>query len=206
MSFPDNRYVTAGAFCSDYLAELSRAARSIDPAAMEAAADLLRDAFDRDATLFSCGNGGSAAISDHLVCDCAKGTRTDTGWTPRVISLSATTSLITAIANDIAYGEIFAYQIDSFGRPGDVLLTISSSGNSPNVIRAIEAARARGMRSISLTGFDGGGSAKLADVNIHVDAGNYGVIEDAHQSIMHILAQYLRQSRMPDDLIALRTF
>jgi len=206
MSFPDHPYPGAAPFCTDYFAELARAAASVDPEAVARAASLLAEAFARDATLFSCGNGGSAAISDHLVCDCAKGVRADTGWRPRVTSLSATTSLVTAIANDIAYAEVFAWQIDSFARPGDVLLTISSSGNSPNIVRAVEAARAGGLATISLTGFDGGASAGLADVNLHVAARNYGIVEDTHQSLMHILAQYLRQSRMDPALIATRTF
>ena len=206
MSFPDHPYDGAGAFCTDYFGELARAAASVDPASVARAAALLTEAFARDATLFSCGNGGSAAIADHLVCDCAKGIQTDTDWRPRVVSLSATTSLITAIANDIAYAEVFAWQINTFARPGDVLLTISSSGNSPNIVRAVEAARARGVASIALTGFDGGGSAGLADVNLHVAARNYGIVEDTHQSLMHILAQYLRQSRMDPALVAARTF
>lgn len=206
MRFPDHPYDGAGTFCTDYFAELARAAASVDPAAVARAAALLAEAFSRDATLFSCGNGGSAAIADHLVCDCAKGVQTDTDWHPRVVSLSATTSLVTAIANDIAYAEVFAWQVETFARPGDVLLTISSSGNSPNIVRAVEAARARGVASIALTGFDGGASAKLADVNLHVAVHNYGIVEDTHQSLMHILAQYLRQSRMDPALVAARTF
>lgn len=206
MSFPETKYEAAGEYCLDYLARLGKAAQTIDPAAVSAAGRMLQSVLDRDGIIYSCGNGGSAAISDHLVCDCAKGARTDVAWKPRVVSLSATGSLVTAIANDIAYGEVFAYQVETFGRPGDQLITISSSGNSPNVVRAIEVARDIGMTSISLTGFTGGASARLADVNIHVDADNYGIVEDIHQSIMHILAQYLRQSRMPLELIQARTF
>jgi phosphoheptose isomerase len=90
--------------------------------------------------------------------------------------------------------------------PGDVLITISSSGNSENIVRAIDWARGNGVGSISMTGFAGGRSKTLADVNLHVAAENYGVVEDIHQSMMHCLAQYLRQSAMPAELVARRVF
>ena len=90
--------------------------------------------------------------------------------------------------------------------PGDVLITISSSGNSENIVRAIDWARANGVGSIAMTGFTGGRSAVRADVSLHVAAENYGVVEDVHQSMMHCLAQYLRQSAMPPELVAHRVF
>ena len=114
--------------------------------------------------------------------------------------------MITAIANDLDYGEVFAYQLKSFARPGDVLITISSSGDSENVVRAVQWARDNGVRTIALTGFTGGRTAKLAEVNLHVEADNYGVIEDVHQSLMHVLAQFIRMARMPRELVAARKF
>ncbi|MCA1907049.1 MAG: SIS domain-containing protein, partial [Magnetospirillum sp.] len=111
-----------------------------------------------------------------------------------------------AIANDIAYSEVFAWQVGQLGRPGDVLITISSSGDSENVVRAIQAAKALGIKTISMTGFSGGRTASLADVNIHVVADNYGIIEDVHQSIMHVLAHFIRLSHMPADLVSSRKF
>jgi len=113
--------------------------------------------------VYSCGNGGSAAIANHLQCDFLKGAQTDTELLPRVVSLSSHLELITAIANDIAYDEVFAYQLRTLARPGDVLLTISSSGNSENIVRAVQWARDNRVGSIALTGFDGGRSATLAD-------------------------------------------
>jgi len=114
--------------------------------------------------------------------------------------------LITAIANDFAYDEVFSYQLKTMAAPGDVLITISSSGNSENIVRAIDWARVNGVGSISMTGFAGGRSKSLADINLHVAAENYGVVEDIHQSMMHSLAQYLRQSAMPAELVARRVF
>ena len=95
--------------------------------------------------------------------------------------------------NDIGSEQMFSFQLESLGSEGDVLVAISSSGSSPNIINAVKTAKSLGMRTLSMTGFSGGETAKLADVSLHVDAQNYGVIEDAHQSLMHILAQYMRQ-------------
>ena len=206
MTFPNTAYDGIGAYCDDYAAQLARAAASIDRVVLARAADMLDAAFQRGAWLFVCGNGGSAAISNHLLCDFAKGIQTDTAVLPRVVSLSANLELITAIANDIAFEECFHYQLRTAARPGDLLMTISASGNSENIVRPIEWARENGIESIALTGFSGGRSAKLATVNLHVEGDNYGVIEDTHQSIMHMLAQYLRLARMPAALIAERNF
>ena len=120
---------------------------------------------------------------------------------PRVMSLSHPIELITAIANDIEYAEIFVHQLRNAARPGDVLITISSSGDSENIVRALAWARDNGLGTISMTGFSGGRSAKLADINLHVAAENYGVVEDAHQALMHILSQYVRMSEIPENLL-----
>ena len=123
-----------------------------------------------------------------------------------MVSLASNVELITAIANDIGYDDVFAYQIRTQARPGDVLLAISSSGRSPNIIRALRAARNSGVSTIALTGFGGGDARRIADVCIHVDASNYGIVEDLHQAIMHALAQYIRQSRMTAAAITSRAF
>jgi D-sedoheptulose 7-phosphate isomerase/D-glycero-D-manno-heptose 1,7-bisphosphate phosphatase len=140
------------------------------------------------------------------MCDHLKGIRTATDIAPRVVSLSANVELLTAIANDISYDEVFAYQLESQATARDVLVAVSSSGRSPNIVRALTWAREHDVRTIALTGFDGGEARKLADVCIHVDAANYGIIEDAHQTVMHALAQYIRQSRMSLDAIMTSVF
>ena len=206
MTFPDKGYLSIADYCDDYLARLARAGASINRAALARAADSLDAAFARSAWLFVCGNGGSAAIANHLLCDVAKGVQTDTGVLPRVMSLSSNLEMVTAIANDIAFEDCFLYQLRTAARDGDLLMTISSSGDSENIVRALQWAAASGMESIALTGFDGGRAATLATVNLHVDGDNYGVIEDTHQSIMHVLAQYLRQAKMPEALISERKF
>ncbi len=205
-TFPERPYDTIGAYCDDYLDQLARAGASIDHDILATAADILRQAFESGAWLFVCGNGGSAAIANHLLCDFTKGIQTDTDMLPRVISLSANLELITAIANDIAFEDCFVFQLRTAARAGDVLLTISSSGDSENIVRAVDWAGANGVQTIALTGFDGGRTARGAAINIHVKGDNYGVVEDTHQSIMHVFSQYLRQARMPESLIAERKF
>jgi phosphoheptose isomerase len=156
--------------------------------------------------VFACGNGGSAAIANHLQCDHVKGVRTTTDLVPRVVSLSANIELITAIANDMTYDDVFTYQLQSQSGPGDVLIAVSSSGRSANIVRALTWARDHDLRTIALTGFDGGGAKAVAEVTIHVDGTNYGIVEDLHQAIMHGLAQYIRQSRMTADAISSGVF
>ena len=206
MSFPQMAYRQASDYLTAYRQTLLQAWQSVDPEMANRAADMLATAIGAGRIVFSCGNGGSAAIANHLSCDCLKGIQKDTRLRPRVISLAATIELITAIANDIAYAEVFVYQLRSLAQPGDVLITISASGNSENIVRAIGWARDHRIGSIALTGFDGGRSAGLADVNLHVRASNYGIVEDVHQSLMHIMTQYLRQQAMPPELIAGRRF
>jgi len=135
-----------------------------------------------------------------------KGVRTKTDLAPRVVSLSANIELLTAIANDSTYDDVFTYQLQSHSQPGDVLIAVSSSGRSANIVRALTWARDHGLRTIALTGFDGGDAKMVAEVAIHVDHANYGVIEDLHQTIMHALAQYIRQSRMTADVISSSVF
>jgi D-sedoheptulose 7-phosphate isomerase/D-glycero-D-manno-heptose 1,7-bisphosphate phosphatase len=204
--FPNAPYARAGWYLEAYAGEMSRAASSIDPASLDRAAEILLEAYTSGARVFSCGNGGSAAIANHLQCDHVKGVRTATDLVPRVVSLSHSVELITAIANDMAYEDIFVYQLQSQSGPGDVLIVVSSSGRSANIVRALTWARDHDIRTIALTGFGGGDAKTVAEVAIHVDSTNYGVVEDLHQAIMHALAQYIRQSRMTADAILSSVF
>lgn len=204
--FPAVPFVAASSYFDAYAEQFIKAASSIEPAALDRAAAILIEAYVRDAVVFACGNGGSAAIANHLQCDHIKGVGTGTDLDPRVVSLSANVELLTAIANDLSYAEVFAHQLRSQARPGDVLVVVSSSGRSPNIVRAVTWARDHGLRIIALTGFDGGEARVMADVAIHVDAANYGIVEDLHQAVMHVLAQYIRQSRMTADAISASVF
>lgn len=207
--FPAGPYALASSFSAAYFEELARAAGSIDSAQVERAAAVLSEAYSAGARVLSCGNGGSASIANHFQCDHLRvGTGTDLApdLSPKVMSLSANVELLTAIANDIGYEDVFRYQLEAQSKPGDVLMAISSSGRSPNIVRAVSWARENGRRTIALTGFDGGGAKASAEVAIHVDCRNYGIIEDIHQGVMHALAQYVRQSRMTPGTIAATIF
>jgi histidinol-phosphate phosphatase family protein len=205
-SFPARQYPDGASFGLDYAAELARALGSVDMAQIAAAGTLLNEAHDRGGTVFACGNGGSASIANHLQCDHVKGVRNGTDLHARVFSLSTNIELFSAIANDHGYDTVFEYQLESLARPGDVLLAISSSGRSPNILRALEWAHHHDVHTVALTGFSGGAARELADVAIHVRSENYGIVEDAHQACMHLLAQFVRQSRMTPDAVAANTF
>jgi len=206
MRFPAARYESADLFAQDYTAEIGRAMASVDLGEVERAAKTLNAAYDRDAAVFACGNGGSASIANHLMCDHVKGVRVGTDLHTRVTSLSSNMEILSAIANDIGYEAVFEFQLQSLARPGDVLVVVSSSGRSPNIVRALEWATAHEMHTIALTGFEGGPARALANVSVHVDCTNYGVVEDAHQACMHLLAQYVRQSRMSSAMVAAQVF
>jgi phosphoheptose isomerase len=206
VKFPVAPYASAASYFDAYADEIARAAKTIEPAALDRAGALLIEAYARGSRAFSCGNGGSASIANHMQCDHVKGVRNATDLTPRVQSLSTNVELVTAIANDLGYEEVFVYQLQSQAEPGDVLVAVSSSGRSPNIVQALTWARDHGLRTIAVTGFDGGASRRVAEVSIHVECTNYGVVEDLHQAVMHILAQYVRHSRMSPDEISASVF
>jgi phosphoheptose isomerase len=206
VKFPETLYASAASYFDDYAKEMTRAAQTIAPAAFDHAAAILLEAYQNGSRIFSCGNGGSASIANHMQCDHVKGIRTDTDLKPSAFSLSTNAELVTAIANDFGYENVFIHQLQSQSERGDVLVAISSSGRSANIVRALSWARDSGLRTIAVTGFDGGTARDLAEVSLHVDCANYGVIEDLHQAVMHALAQYIRQSRMSPDTVSETVF
>ena len=204
--FPVAPHRSAASYFDAYAEEMSRAAKTIEPEAFDRAAAMLVEAYTRGARMFSCGNGGSASIANHVQCDHVKGVRTTTDLAPQVLSLSTNVELLTAIANDLGYENVFVYQLQSQSGPGDVLMAVSSSGRSANIVRALEWARDHGLRTIAITGFDGGEARAVAEVSLHVECTNYGIVEDLHQTVMHALAQYIRHSRMTADAISTSVF
>lgn len=206
MTFPDTPFADIAAFYDAYADRIAAAMASVDRTALTRAADVFTSVYRSGATLYVAGNGGSAAIANTFVCDHAKLVQTDTALKPRVVSLAGNTPMMTAIANDISYDDVFVYQLQTYWRDGDALVLISASGSSPNVVKAAEWARAHGMPVVGFTGFAGGRLKELATVSLHVDADNYGVIEDTHQSLMHALAQYIRLAHMDPSVVADRKF
>jgi len=206
VKFPVAPHQSAASYFDAYAEEMSRAAKTVEPGAFDRAAAILLEAYTSGARMFSCGNGGSASIANHAQCDHVKNVRLATDLAPRVLSLSTNVELLTAIANDMGYENVFVHQLQSQSRPGDVLMAVSSSGRSANIVRALEWARDHGLRTIAITGFDGGAARTVAEVSVHVECTNYGVVEDLHQALMHALAQYIRHSRMTADAISTSVF
>ena len=166
---------------------------SIDMDDLQAAADVILYAIRSGKTIYTAGNGASASIAQHWACDYTKGcSDIESAFKPKVISLSANIPLMTAISNDISYDEVYSYQLERLANPGDVFISISSSGNSPSVVRACEVALQKNLQVIALTGFTGGKTRELAIYPIHVDVQEYEAVEDIHQAIMHMIAKYIR--------------
>lgn len=180
-------------FHANYAEELHAALTSVDVKNLNLAASYLVSAISDERNIFVCGNGGSAAIADHWAVDFMKWIRTNSPLRPRITSLTSNVPVISAIANDISYEDVFAYQLESLAYENDILITVSSSGNSPNIKKAINTAKEMSMITIALCGFDGGASLE-ALVPLYVPFYNYGIVEDSHQAIMHILTQYITQA------------
>ncbi len=206
MTFPEKKFSDINAYSAAYFKQYEKASSSINKIKLAEAATVLYNAYKSLKTLYVCGNGGSASISNHLACDHGKLLATDTDLSPRVQSLSSNIEVITAIANDISYDEVFVHQLKLLASPGDIVMTVSSSGDSENVVQAAKWARDFGLDVIAMTGFLGGRTAEIANINLHVNADNYGIIEDVHQSLMHLLGQYIRQSLMDEGLVKQRRF
>lgn len=182
-------------YIADYAESLRSALLSIDSDAVDAARAALLGATDRGNRIYVIGNGGSAAIADHLCCDWTKGTNAEGHRAIKTHSLSSNVALYSAIANDYGFEKVFTTQVDFFCEPGDVLIAISSSGNSPNIVQAVEFAKANGVTVVGLSGFTGGRLAAISDISIHVDVANYGIVEDVHQAVMHVIAQFIAIQR-----------
>ncbi|MCC6176227.1 MAG: SIS domain-containing protein [Chloroflexi bacterium] len=161
---------------------------------LTAAVDLLLEARQRARRVYVMGNGGSASTAAHFVCDFQK-TATIPGQVPlRAYALTDNTALVTAWANDSTYENIFAGQIAALVEPGDVVVAISASGNSPNIIAGLTAATLKGARTIALVGFDGGTAGQIADVTIHIPCHDYGLVEDVHSALGHAMTTAIRQA------------
>ena len=195
--FPNRLDSSIEKFTEEYSKNLYDAFRNIDSNVMRLVLEAFIENIKSGHTIYSCGNGGSSSIADHLVCDFVKGAANDSNIDPRVVPLLST-PMLTAIANDISYDEVFAFQIKQYANKGDILLSISSSGNSENIIRAIEQAKSMGVITISFVGFNGGRAKEISDLCLHISSNNYGICEDAHHALMHIFAQYLRVISIDD--------
>ena len=178
-------------FLDNYLKTLNNSILKSNIKNIEKAAMEIKKASENKKTIFVCGNGGSAAISNHYVCDYLKFLRQHSKLRPKVISLSSTIETITAISNDLSYDQVFKYQAESLFEKNDLLIIISSSGNSKNIKEVLKFAKKKRVKIIGFSGFNGGYLKKNSDISVHINAMNYGISEDAHHILMHIILQYL---------------
>ena len=177
-------------FPEQYKAELFKAIETVDLERVGRAIEMLSRARDEGRQIFVCGNGGSASNASHFVCDMVKGASFNRPSRFRIMALTDSLPTITAYSNDVSYESIFVEQMKNFAEPGDVLVAISSSGNSPNVLRAVEYANSIGCRTIAFSGRNGGQLGPMAELNIQVSHPHMGRIEDAHMMAMHMIGYY----------------
>ena len=180
----------------DYLLAVQDVLAHLDHEVVDRMIDVIWRGYEEGRTLFVFGNGGSAALASHFACDIGKGTVAGRAKRLKTIALTDNVALITALANDKAYDEIFSEQLESLAEKGDIALAISGSGNSPNVIRGLEAGRRLGVQTLLLTGFAGGRAKTLADLCLIVPSDSMQHIEDAHLCATHAIFLAIRQRMM----------
>ena len=171
-----------------YKAELLAAVDRIDTSLVQQAIEWFREARDGSKHIFVCGNGGSASTASHFACDIVKGASYNRDSRFRIMALTDSLPTLTAYSNDVGYEVVFEEHLKNFAQADDLVMAISGSGNSPNVLRAVEYANSIGCRTIALTGRDGGKLGSLAKLNIRVPVPHMGRIEDAHLVICHMIA------------------
>jgi len=192
----DVQTLQAKQIATDYLQKFTVLLRQIDLDAIERVIQRLRDARDSGAMIYIAGNGGSAATATHWANDLGKATKRSGCMPMRVMSLSDNVSWLTALANDEGYERVFAGQLENFACPGDILVVISASGNSPNLTRAVELAQTCGVVTIGFLGFDGGVLKNVVDecLWLPTEKGAYGLAEAGHGLLCHMLTTCLAQA------------
>ena len=182
---------------NDYIKGLKEALEKINPKDIENISEILARAYRADKSVFIIGNGGSAATASHFACDLGKGTlerHYDMSKKRfKAYSLTDNVSTITAYSNDLGYEDIFSQQLRNLIQKGDILIVITGSGNSKNILKAVELANKNGATTIGLLGFNGGKAAEIVDHKIIIDSYNYGIVEDLHLVLEHMLCQGLKE-------------
>jgi histidinol-phosphate phosphatase family protein len=202
--FPNSWYSHIDPFFVHYTDELAAVlgALNSNPVTLITAANRLHKSLETGSAIYIAGNGGAAAIANHMETDLVKrasGTRHY--YTSNIRSLCGNQALLTATANDIGYDAVFSWQLEQYAIQHDVLVVFSVSGNSANIVRAVQCARELGMCSIGITGGDGGKVRGMVDTSVHISHQNYGIVEDVMSIIQHVLAEYLQQKHMTDSAV-----
>lgn len=179
----------------DYRDECIAALNAVDLEDVAAVAEALLTARDSGHTVFIAGNGGSAATASHMATDLMLGSQL-VDPPLRVIALTDNQAILTATGNDLDFNQVFARQLSRLAQPGDLLITVSASGNSPNILACIDTAKAMNLTTIGFTGFDGGELATLVDLLVHVPTrkGAYGPVEDVHLAVNHMITERLKEA------------
>lgn len=176
-----------GRYVRAYFERLTGIVGAMPVERIEAMGEILFRAYKHNKQVFIIGNGGSAATASHMACDLGKNTIAPNRQRFRIMSLTDNMPLLSALANDVGYENVFSEQLVNLIRPGDVLVVISGSGRSPNIVRAMRYARERAATIIALLGFDGGEALALADEYVLVPSNEYGFVEDVHMILDHVL-------------------
>jgi D-sedoheptulose 7-phosphate isomerase len=177
-------------FAENYRSGLLKTIETIDTSKVRQAIEWMSDARENGRRIFVCGNGGSASTASHFVCDMVKGASYGRDKRFKIMALTDSLPTITAYSNDVTYDCVFAEQLKNFAEPSDIVMAISGSGNSPNVLCALEYANQVGCKTIALTGRSGGRLGPLAQLNINVPEAHMGRIEDAHMIVCHMICYY----------------
>lgn len=176
---------------SNYLAAHARLANELNAEAFQAGIDMVKAAFDSGKKIITCGNGGSASTASHYITDWNKMVNLATGKKFRGVSLCDNIGLITAYGNDLSYADVFSGQVDALMDEGDLLIAVSGSGNSPNVLKAVEAARRAGGKALAVVGYDGGKLMPMCDHSVWVHSYDMQLCEDVHLMFGHMVMKTL---------------
>ena len=174
-------------FFKDYINRLNKTLDKIDKSKIYEASELILQTIKKDNYIYVCGNGGSAAIADHYICDYFKQLSKYSNLKAKIKSLNSDQYLISAISNDISYDQIFKIQAERYIKKGDILLLISSSGNSKNIKNVLKFCRNKKIKTIGFSNFSGGYLKKYSDISIHSKINNYGIGEDINHIFMHLI-------------------
>ena len=184
----------------NYLKRLEQVLKSIDRSKLALLIEKITSFSKTDKTIFIAGNGGSASTASHMACDLGKTVLIDSlgdkAYRLRVVSLTDNIPLMTAIANDYGYEYIFSEQLKSFGRKGDMLIVLTGSGNSPNIIQAVLTAKSLGIQTFGLLGFGGGKVKEVIDDILLIDCDDYGLVEDTHLIVDHLITDWFRNQNL----------
>jgi D-sedoheptulose 7-phosphate isomerase len=181
-------------FTQTYRSQVLDAISSLDLDRVEQAIAWFGEARDKNRHIFVCGNGGSASTASHFSCDVLKGASFNRDRRFRIVALTDSLPTLTAYSNDVCYDCVFEEQLKNFAQKDDIVVAISASGNSPNVVRAIEYANSAGCKTVALTGRNGGRLGNVAHLNIQVRAEHMGRIEDAHLIVCHMIAYHFMEN------------